>query len=158
MGAVSPVVGLVEMGMGVYQKKRASQYQKYADEAMAVNLEEDALHKEDEARTAIREGAVKIAELHNETRGGIAVKKVKYAASGVRIDRGSALDNAADQAAWGEYGKQKLAYEAEMRSWGLRRDAARLRDDAAAIRGKSRQGGFDKGYELFKIGGSLLKG
>ncbi|MCC8165916.1 MAG: hypothetical protein LIQ31_07155 [Planctomycetes bacterium] len=53
-----------------------------------------------------------------------------YAASGVRVDSGSAVEVVADRAAWSEYDRQKIAYEAEYESWGLRYDAALLRQEA----------------------------
>lgn len=110
-------------------------YQKYADEkaaraqaeADAKLLEAQAVKKEMEAEDALRIGYLDQADQVRKGRQDIAGKRVEYAASGVKVDSGSALAVAADTAAWNEYERQRVEYDAKLESWGLEYDAALLR-------------------------------
>lgn len=97
-------------------------------------LETQAARKELEAEEALAIGRLNQAEEAVKGRREIAERRVAYAASGVKVNDGSAAEVAADQAAWSEYRRQKLGYEAGLESWGLQYDAALLRQEAANVR------------------------
>lgn len=100
-------------------------------ELAADNLEAHAARKELEADEALKIGELNQAEKVIEGKRDIARTRAEYAHSGVKVDSGSTLDVAADKAAWNEYERQKLQYESELESWGLKYDAALLRQEAA---------------------------
>ncbi len=89
-----------------------------------------AARKELEADEALSKGELLQGEAVLAGRRERAGLVSDYAASGVRVDSGSAVEVVADRAAWSEYDRQKIAYEAEYESWGLRYDAALLRQEA----------------------------
>lgn len=97
----------------------------------ADNLESQAARKELEAREALKVGTLKQAEQKIKGRREIAEQRVKFAAGGVKVNEGSAVEVAADKAAWSEYERQKIEYAANMESWGLKYDAALLRKKAS---------------------------
>lgn len=104
--------------------------EKAAREKIAADnelLEAQARRKEADAEDALKIGYLDQADQIRKGRQDIAGKRVAYAASGVKADSGSALAVAADTAAWNEHGRQRVEYDANLESWGLKYDAALLR-------------------------------
>ncbi|MCD8351442.1 MAG: hypothetical protein LUC93_12615 [Planctomycetaceae bacterium] len=134
MGALTTVMNAASITMGAAQNYQNAQYQSAAAKLNADVLETQAARKELEAEEALAIGRLNQAEHVVEGRLDIASQTATYAASGVKVNEGSAVDVAADKAAWNEYGRQKLQYGAELESWGLRYDAALLRQEASNVR------------------------
>lgn len=122
------------IGMSLTQNSQASSQSRMEAELSAHNLEAQARRKELEAQDALALGRLEQAETVVEGRGGLAEQKANFAASGVMVNSGSAAEAAADKAAWTEYERQKVEYGAAMESWGLKYDAALLRQDAQTAR------------------------
>lgn len=120
--------------MNTAQAYQDAEVRRREAELAADSLEAQAARKDLEAGEAIAIGRLNQAEHAVAGRRERAELKTSYAASGVKVDSGSALDAAADRAAWSEYERQKLEYEAELESWGLRYDAALLRREAENTR------------------------
>ncbi len=114
----------------VYEQYAADRNAAAQAEAEAKLRDAMAAKKEREAEDAIRIGYLDQADQLRKGRRDIAGKRVDYAASGVKVDSGSALAVAADAAAWNEHGRQRIEYEAALESWGLNYDAALLRAGA----------------------------
>lgn len=134
MGALSSVFSVASITMGAYQSYQDAQVRKVEAELAADSLEAQAGRKELEADEALRIGELNMAEQQIAGRAKIAGQRVEYAASGVKVNSGTAMEVAADQAAWNEYERQKIEYESGLQSWGLRYDAAMLRNEAANTR------------------------
>lgn len=134
MGALSSMFNVANIAMGTYQTYYDAQVKKAEAELAADSLEADAGRKDLEAAEALRIGELNMAEQQIKGRKEIATQTADYAASGVKVNSGSAVEVAADKAAWSEYERQKLGYEAELQSWGLNYDAALLRQKAANTR------------------------
>lgn len=157
MGAVSNILGVANIGMGVYQSYDASKQQKREAELAAGGLEAQAARKDLEAEEALRIGDLKMAEQSVKGRADIASQKIAYVAGGVRVDSGTTMEMAADQAAWSEYERQKIRYEADLQSWGLAYDASQLRQEAAATRAAGRNSGFNWAGAIVNAGRDVLK-
>lgn len=128
MGTISgSMFNAASVGMSVYQSKQSAVLQRMEAELEADNLEAQARRKELEAREVVEFGKLDQADTVRRGRIDIAEQKSGYAASGVHVNAGSAVETAADKAAWTEYERQKIEYGANMESWGLRYDAAILR-------------------------------
>lgn len=134
MGSVTNVLGMANIGLGAYQSYENARQKQQEAELTAQSLETQAINKELEAAEAQKIGELNQMEQRLKGRADIAGTRVGYAASGVKVDSGSALDVIADKAAWSEYERQKIAYESDLQSWGLMNDAAQLRSDAANAR------------------------
>ncbi len=106
----------------------------YAAYRQAENFEAEAARKDIEAAQARQLGLLEQAEQTRKGRKAVAEKKVAYAAGGVKVNEGSAVEVAADIAAWSEYERQNIEAGAAMESWGLKYDAALLRRKASAVR------------------------
>ncbi len=141
MGALNPVFSAASMVTSVYQSRQAAEAAKVEAELAADNLEAQALRKGLEAEEALKIGELNLAEHAAESRKEIAKTTVGYAASGVKVNEGSAVEAVADQAAWSEYERQKIAYEANLESWGLRYDAALLDKEAHNARASGSSSG-----------------
>lgn len=134
MGAVTAILGAANIGMTAYQGSVEAQNRRREAELAANGLEARAARKDLEADEALRIGTMNVREHEIKRRINRTARRVAYASSGVKVDEGSAAAVVADQAAWDEYDRQKIAYGAELQSWGLSYDAAMLRQDAANTR------------------------
>lgn len=118
----------------IYRRRQEEADARAAAQAKGDLLDARAARKERDAEDAVKIGFLDQAD---QVRGGkrdIAGTRAQYAASGVKVDSGSAADVASDKAAWNELGRQRIAYEADLKSWGLEYDAALLRAEASAAR------------------------
>ena len=120
--------------LSAYQSYSTEKSDRAEAEANAKLIEAQASRKDREAEEAVKIGFLDQADQVRKGRREIAGQKVEYAASGVRVDSGSALEVAADKAAWSEYERQRIEYDANMESWGLKYDAALLRAEASIVR------------------------
>lgn len=112
---------------GRYQADKAAREEAEADAALQEAM---AAKKDREAEDAVKIGYLDQADQIRKGRQDIAGQRVRYAASGVKVDSGSALAVTADTAAWNEHERQRIEYEANLESWGLKYDAALLRSGA----------------------------
>lgn len=128
------------IGMSAYQSTQSSQ-QRLEAELSANNLEAEARRKDQEALHAVQLGRLEQAEEVVKGRAEMAGQKASYAASGVNVNSGSAVEAVADKAAWTEYNRQKIEYKASLESWGLKYDAALLRQKAHNTRATASSGG-----------------
>ena len=120
--------------LSAYKSYSTEKSERAQADADANLLEAQAARKDQEADDAITIGFLDQADQVRKGRREIAGRKVEYAASGVKVDSGSALEVAADKAAWSEYERQRIEYDANMESWGLKYDAALLRAEASIVR------------------------
>lgn len=120
--------------MGVAQSYRNDRYELAKAQLNANTLETQAARKELEAEEALAIGRLNQTEQVIKGRQEVAGQRVSYAASGVKVNEGSVVDVAANTAAWSEYHRQRLQYEAGLESWGLQYDALLLRQEAANVR------------------------
>lgn len=134
MGVLQSANQMFNVAMSASQTYQDAANKRAEAELAASGLEAQASRKDLEAGEALKIGELNQAEQIVQGRLDIAESKVSYAASGVKVDSGSAAAVAADKAAWNEYERQKVEYEAELESWGLRYDAALLRQEAANTR------------------------
>lgn len=104
--------------MGVAQSYQSAQNSSAQARLNADTLETQAARNELEAEEALAIGRLNQAEQVIKGRQEIAEQRVAYAASGMKVNEGSAVEVAADQAAWSEYQRQKVGYEAGLESWG----------------------------------------
>lgn len=140
MGAFNTFMNI---GAGVYDSRQADKRQASSAGLAARDLEARADRKELEAREALRQGELDVAEHRAESRLEASRLTASYAGSGVKVNEGSAAAVRADRAAWSEYERRKLEYDAAMESWGLDYDARLLRVDAANARASAAGGGAD---------------
>ena len=136
MGALSSMFNIANVTMGAYQNYQEAQTRRLEAELAADGMEAQADRKELEAAEALRVGELNVAEHQARGRVETAAMRVGYAASGVKVNSGSAVEAVADKAAWNEYERQKIEYEAGLNSWGLAYDAALLRNEAANTRAR----------------------
>lgn len=135
MGAMTAgIFDVAGTTMALYQSHQQTQLKKLEARLAADSLEAQASRKELEAAEVMKMADLDLAEQAIATRLDQASRRVEYAASGVKVDSGSAVTVAADKAAWGEYARQKIEYEAGLASWGLGYDAALLKQEAANTR------------------------
>ncbi|MCC8190789.1 MAG: hypothetical protein LIP77_09190 [Planctomycetes bacterium] len=134
MGMLSTMTSVAGATLGVYQSYQNAQLQKLQAQVTADSLESQAAVKELEAAEALKLGELAMLEQAVQGRAAVAGQRVNYAASGVQVYSGSALEVAADMTAWNEYERQKIEYQANLQSWGLLNEAALLRQDAANTR------------------------
>lgn len=134
MGSLTSVTGLFGMGMSAYQSYQQAEAEKKKAAMAADELEVQAGLSELAADEAKKQGELAMAE--NKAKGRLerAAKKVDYAASGVKVNEGTPVGVLADMAAWNEYERQKIEYQANLKSWGLEYEAADLRRKAANAR------------------------
>ncbi len=156
MGAVTAVMGAANIGMSAYQSYAEAQSKKLEADLAADSLETQAAQKDLEADAALKLGGLEAAEQDAKGRGEIARDRVAYAASGVKVNEGSAVEVAADKAAWNEYARQKIEYEADLQSWGLRYDAAMLRREAGNARASGSTSGVAIAQSAMNSVGQLL--
>lgn len=154
---------------GLFAGSRQSGYSAklaaYQNELAANSLEAQAARKDLEAEQAEKMGALAEMEQRIEGRREVSAKRVDYAASGVKVDQGSAGAVTADMAAWNEYDRQKVEYGTRLESWGLRYDAALLRQEAGNTRAgasasssvsSTSQSLISAGSKLFNTGAGKL--
>lgn len=141
MGALSGMgsllglgLGAASLGMSTYSSYQETKARNQAAEWNAGIAETDALYRDQAADDAIQRGKSQAAIQQLATRGQIASDRVKYAASGVKVNTGTPVDVAADTAAWGEYERQQIVANSEREAWGYRTEANTLRQQAKMTR------------------------
>ena len=149
MSLATGVMGLVGMGvsaMGTATQSYAAYQQAKADNMAAQwnaqVMENNALLKDVQANQALEQGKHNVALA--KMGGGLLVERQRasYAASGVKVDSGSALDVVAEQAGKNKYDQDMLQYNAELNAWGIRNEANNLRQQAAMTRATGRNPGL----------------
>lgn len=156
MGALTTAMSAASITMGAYQSRQEAQLKQLQNNLAADTLEAQAARKELEAGEALKLGELNQAEHIAAGRLDIAEQRVGYAHGGVKVNEGSAVEVAADKAAWSEYGRQKIEYEAGMESWGLQYDAAILRQEAANTRATGSAGSGGGLQAALGVGGKFV--
>lgn len=134
MGAASTFFSAYNIGMNAFggvnktvENNRELMYQANKTETLAA-------YREIQAGEALKEGEAE-AEAHKRaTRGALGQMRANYGASGVKVNEGTPVEVMADFAAWRDYEKQRIEYEAARKSWGLNYEAGALRTDAYNLR------------------------
>lgn len=156
MGSLStPMISAAGIGMSAVQSKQAASQAQIQAELSASATETKALRSELEAEAVLELGRLDQIEAVNKGRADIAAQKTDYAHSGVSVNSGSAVSVAADKAAWTEYDRQKIEYEAAAESWGLKYDAQLLRQDAHNARVSGASSGSSTAQILVESGKQL---
>lgn len=137
--------GLLGLGLGAaglasntyasYQQAKADEY---AAEWNAGIMEENAKVKELLAGQALQAGEHEVAALQRSGKQTIETQRAGYAASGVKVDSGSALDVVAEQAGLNQYDQDMAKYNAELAAWGHNMEAANLRQQAEMTKATKR--------------------
>lgn len=149
MSLATGVMGMIEMGvsaMGTATQSYAAHQQAKADNLAAQwnagVMENNALLKDIQANQALERGQHDVALAKME--GGLLLERQRasYAASGVKVDSGSALDVVAEQAGKNKYDQDMLKYNAELNAWGIRGEANNLRQQAMMTRATGRSPGL----------------
>lgn len=156
MGVLTTAMNAASITMSAYQSKQDAQLKQLESNLAANTLEAQAARKELEAGEALKLGELNQAEHMAAGRQDIAEQKTAYAYGGVKVNEGSAVEMAADKAAWNEYGRQKIEYEAGLESWGLKYDAALLRQEAANTRAAGTAAGNSGLQTALSTGGKLV--
>ncbi|MCC8181070.1 MAG: hypothetical protein LIP23_09210 [Planctomycetes bacterium] len=134
MGAVSGFNALFGFGMNAVQSYQEAKEQNKQLELAAQELEAQAGEKRLAAQLALQQGEADMAEQGVGAAVERGALRVSYAASGVKVDTGSAVAAQADHAAWSEYDRQKIQYQAESKAWGLNLEADQLAAKSAGTR------------------------
>lgn len=153
---VTSVMGMVGVGMNAYQDHAAAKEERAKAEQAAREYESQAALRETEAEEVLKLGALDRMEHGIKARAARSAQRVDYASSGVRVDSGSALETAADQAAWAEYERQRLEYETNLKAWGLNQEAATLRDQAATARSAGVSSSASAGKSIFSSASTVF--
>lgn len=141
MGLSTGVMGLLGLGMsaaGMVVNANAAKQQAEAQNAAAEwnagLMEDQAAQKGVLADQALEQGrhAVAIAKRDGELK--IESQRGAYAASGVKVDSGSALDVIAEQAGRNKYDQDMITYNSQLTAWGHNTDAYNLRQQASMTR------------------------
>lgn len=148
MGLSTGVMGLVSMGMqaassaasakGAYDQAKA---EKLAADWNAGIMEENAKMQELLAEQELEKGKHNVALAKMEGDLLIESQRGGFAAGGIKVDTGSALDVVVEQAGRNKYDQDMLKYNAEMSAWGRKMEAANLRQNAAMTRNTGRSPG-----------------
>lgn len=140
MGTVGTILNVANVGMNAMQGVQNAQQKQLEAKLAADSLDAQAARKDLEAEEVLKIGELNQMEKVLEGKKDIAGQRAAFGASGVKVDSGSTLDVAADKAAWNEYDRQKIEYQSNLQSWGLRYDAALLRQEAANTRAAGSSG------------------
>lgn len=157
MGALTSITTtLVGAGLNAYQSQQQAREDRLKADLAARDMEAAAEAKDEAAAAVHKEGELSLLE--NTLRGRLERSSLRtgYAASGVKVDSGSAAAVVADKAAWNEYERQKLEYENDLKSWGLATEAADLRRRAASTRASGVGSGQAVSQSLLSSGRSVL--
>lgn len=149
MGISTGVMGLLGLGVGAASTAASSyaSYQQAKADNMAAEwnaglMENNAALADIRAGQAQEQGKHDVALAKIEGQQLIESQRGAYAASGVKVDSGSALDVVAEQAGKNKYDQDMLKYNADLNAWGIRTEAANLRQQAAMTRATKRSPGM----------------
>ncbi|MCD8352437.1 MAG: hypothetical protein LUC93_17675 [Planctomycetaceae bacterium] len=138
MSLSSGVMGLFGLGLGVagtvtnsyaaYQQAKAD---KLAAEWNAQIMRDNADLNDKLAGIELEKGQHEVAIAKRDGALLIESQRAGFAASGVKVDTGSALDVVAEQAGRNQYDQDMIEYNSKMSAWGYNVEAANLRQQAA---------------------------
>lgn len=141
MGLSTGVMGLLGLGLGAANMVTSAAAAREQAQAQAAAAEWNAGISEDNARLqdiraeqAREIGRHNVAVAKREGKLKIEAQRGAYAASGVKVDSGSALDVVVEQAGRNQYDQDMLEYNAELAAWGHNANAYTLRQQAAMTR------------------------
>ena len=141
MSMSTGVMGMLGLGLGAASTASQSYYayqqakaQNLAAEWNASIMESNAQLADIRAEQALERGEHNVALAKIQGTQQLESMRGAYAASGVKVDSGSALDTVAQQAGFNKYDQDMLKYNAELEAWGIRSDAANLRTQAQMTR------------------------
>ncbi|MCD8138322.1 MAG: hypothetical protein LUE17_00825 [Planctomycetaceae bacterium] len=162
MSLSNGVLGLLGLGVGAASTaasaRAAYEQQQAANAAAEWNAslsEENAGIKDIMAEQTREMGRHQVALAKEEGQQKIATQRATYAASGVKVDTGSALDVVAEQAGKNQYQQDMIEYTTGMDAWGHEVDAYNLRQSAAMTRATKQSAGLAGITSLLGGGTSL---
>lgn len=123
---------------GAYGAYSAQSAENQANEYRAQLSERNAALAEQGALNAEARGAREEAAFRTKVKGMKSTQRVGFAASGVTVDSGSALETVADTAAMGEQDALTMRYNASLEAWGKRAEAGNYVGEARLSRMKYR--------------------
>lgn len=157
------LVGLFGIGLsaaGTATQSYASYQQAVADNMAAqwnANLMgQNAALQDIRAEQTLEAGRHNVAVARREGRLAIEDQRAGFAASGVKVDSGSALDVVAEQAGRNRYDQDMLRYNAELAAWGHRVEGDNLRQQAMLTAATKRSPWQAAGATLLSGGTSLF--
>jgi hypothetical protein len=136
-GTVLNVIGKVKSGNA---QKKAADADAAVAERRAIDVEEAGQEEEARFRAGVR--------------GLIGKQRVGFAAQGVEVSSGSAVDVQADAAYLGELDAIQIKNNAAREAWGIRQDAESMRKSGSIARSESRWGAASS---ILSTGGSLIE-
>lgn len=135
-------------------------YQQAKSEQLAADwnasiMEDNANIKELQAQQALKMGEHEQAIAKRDGALLIEQQRAGFAAAGVKIDTGSALDVVAEQAGRNKYDQDMIDYNSKLSAWGYNVEAANLRQQAAMTRATGKSPGVAAATSLLSGGTSL---
>ena len=134
MGAATTFLNAFNIGAGAFDSINTTRETNFQLAYEADKSETLAAFKEQEARDALEKGEIAVEAHKRATRGNLGTMRAGYGASGVNVNSGTPVEVMADYAAWSDYERQQIEYEAARKSWGLNYEAAALKSDAYNLR------------------------
>ncbi|MCC8190517.1 MAG: hypothetical protein LIP77_07775 [Planctomycetes bacterium] len=136
-GAGSLLSG-ISTGMDAYGAYRQAQADKQAAYHNAGIEDANAAYYETMAHNALDRGDKEAGDHRRALDVMKGQQRVGFAASGVKVDQGSALDVAVDTAKWGEYDAQTILYNSQVEAAGYSQKAWNSKQSAEMLRATGR--------------------
>ncbi|MCC8108478.1 MAG: hypothetical protein LIQ30_05410 [Planctomycetes bacterium] len=159
MSLSNGVMGLFGLGLGVagtvtdsYAAYQQAKAEKLAAEWNAKVMRDNADLSDALAGIELEKGKHEVAIAKRDGALLIESQRAGFAASGVKVDTGSALDVVVEQAGRNRYDQDMIDYNARMSAWGYNVEAANLRQQAAMTEATGRNPGIAAGTSL--LGGA----
>jgi len=152
---------LVTSGVGLYMQSRAA-YQGAEADNMALEYnaqvaENNAQMAQYNAAEAMQRGEENVANIQESVAQTQAAQRTGFAASGVAVDQGSALDVQADTAYQGEIDIQTARRNAQLEAWGYQIEGQNRQSQAGLLRAQKRRPGMAAATTLLTGAGSVLQ-
>ena len=151
-GLATSAAGLTMNAIGSYNQGVAAE--KQSDYA-AIMQENNAKIAGMQADNAMTRGNVAIEEQRSQVNMAIGSGRANYAAGGVVLGKGSALDWEQDFNVQAEYDRRKMGYNAQLEAWGYRNQAGQY--GASAV-GSRMAGANARDASYTNMFGSLVSG
>lgn len=146
MGSSTGLIGIGMSAAGTAASSYAAYQQAKAEKAAAEwnagIMEDNAKLKDLMSEQELQRGEHNAAIAKRE--GDLLVESQRgyYAAGGIKVDTGSALDVVLEQAGRNQYDQDMIQYNAELAAWGHQVEGANLRAQAKMTRSTGRNAGM----------------
>lgn len=151
-GLAASAAGLTMNAIGSYNQGKAAE--KQADYA-AMMQENNQTIANMQADNAITRGNMAIEEQRLQVNRMRGTGRANYAAGGIVLGQGSALDWEQDLDVQAEYDRRKIGYNAQLEAWGYQNQAGQY---GAAAEGSRMAGANAKSASYTQMYGSLISG